>query len=78
MVYDTALRIGAKLGVEPKTVYLHRGTRSGAKALGIETNRPFIEVHEFPRQLRSLRPRELEDCLCIYKEAKGLLRRRIS
>lgn len=35
-VYDTALRIGAKLGMLPKRVYLHAGTRVGAKALGFD------------------------------------------
>ncbi len=30
-IYDTALRIGAKLKLEPKKVYLHAGTRVGAK-----------------------------------------------
>lgn len=33
-VYDTALRIGAKVGLLPRRVYLHAGTRVGAKALG--------------------------------------------
>lgn len=67
MVYDTALRIGAKLGLHPKGVYLHRGTRSGVRALGLDTDRPFINVYELPRELRTLRPHEIEDCLCIYK-----------
>jgi hypothetical protein len=35
MVYDTALRIGANLGVEPDRVYLHAGTRVGARKLGL-------------------------------------------
>ena len=33
-VYDTALCIGAK-GVLPEKVYLHAGTRSGARNLGL-------------------------------------------
>ena len=71
MVYDTALRIGAKLGLEPEVVYLHRGTRSGMKALGLDVGRPFIEVDELPQALRSLRPHEIEDCVCIYKSELG-------
>jgi len=67
MVYDTALRIGAKLGLEPEVVYLHRGTRRGARALGLDASRPFITLDELPHELRSLRPHEIEDCLCIYK-----------
>ena len=68
MVYDTALRIGAQLGFEPTAVYLHRGTRIGAAGLGLDTARPFIELHELPAELRSLRPQEIEDCVCIYKD----------
>ena len=73
MVYDTALRVGARLGFEPKVVYLHRGTRSGLRALGLNANRPFVEVSELPEELRSLRPHQLEDCLCIYKTELGLI-----
>src|SRR6202040_2897317 len=34
-VYDTSLRIGARLNVFPRRVYLHAGTRAGARALGV-------------------------------------------
>src|ERR1700683_1566062 len=34
-VYDAALRIGAKLNLFPKKVYLHAGTRRGARAWGL-------------------------------------------
>jgi hypothetical protein len=37
-IYDTALRIGAKSGLEPDMVYLHAGTRKGAKALGLDAS----------------------------------------
>ena len=68
MVYDTSLRIGAGLGVEPKFVYLHAGTRRGARALGLRWSAPYLRVSELPKQLRRrLRPREIEDVLCIYK-----------
>jgi hypothetical protein len=77
MVYDTALRIGAKLGLEPEVIYLHRGTRDGAGALGLDVTRPFIELPALPGALRSLRPHEIEDCLCIYKnELRALATRR--
>ena len=33
-IYDTALRLGAFLNLEPEHVYLHAGTRAGARALG--------------------------------------------
>lgn len=67
MVYDTALRIGARLGLEPEAVYVHRGTRIGLKALGFDARRPTVALHELPVALSSLRPHEVEDCLCIYK-----------
>ena len=37
--YDTALRIGFTLGIEPLTVYLHAGTRQGARAIGIRSSK---------------------------------------
>lgn len=66
-VYDTALRIGAFLGLEPELVYLHRGTRDGARALGLGRGCKTLEVGELPAEFRRLRPYEIEDCLCIYK-----------
>ena len=71
MIYDTSLRIGARLGVKPARVYLHRGTREGAKALGLKWRARQIEVPAFPRELRVLEPHEIEDCLCIFKEELG-------
>lgn len=65
--YDTALRIGSYLGFEPEGVYLHAGTRVGARALGMDTKRPYIPVDELPGPLRALPAHELEDLLCIYK-----------
>ena len=69
-VYDTALRIGAKLDLPPTQVYLHRGTRDGAAEIGIDPRRPSIAVAELPRAFAVLEPHEIEDCLCIFK---GLL-----
>ncbi|MBI4454929.1 MAG: hypothetical protein HY644_03415 [Acidobacteria bacterium] len=66
-VYDTALRIGAFKQLEPTTVYLHAGTRVGAKALGVNGSRKTAGLHELPRQFRKFRAWEVEDCLCIYK-----------
>lgn len=72
-VYDTALRIGAHLRLEPDLVYLHRGTRDGARALGLGRGRPSLRVDELPPEFRRLRPYEIEDCLCIYKRELGKL-----
>jgi hypothetical protein len=66
-VYDTTVRIGANLGLEPQLVFLHRGTREGARSLGFEPSRKTISPEEFPAVLRKLKPLEIEDALCIYK-----------
>lgn len=66
--YDTALRIGANLGLEPDRVYLHAGTLDGAKRLGIVSSEKSISIQVIPNELRRLKPREIEDALCIYKE----------
>src|SRR5260370_21958140 len=68
VVYDTALRIGAYLKLEPEEVFLHRGTREGAKALGFDGGRRSIRPDELPIAFRRLKPHEIEDCLCIYKD----------
>ena len=67
LVYDTSLRIGAKLMLSPEKVYLHAGTREGARYLGFEGTRRFLELHDLPLALQSLRPDQVEDVLCIYK-----------
>jgi hypothetical protein len=66
--YDTARRLGAKLGIEPKRVYLHAGTRAGAKALGLDYRRPYLPVTDFPEPLRTLSADMIESFLCIYKD----------
>lgn len=68
-VYDTAVRLGAFLGFKPECVYLHSGTRVGAKALGLGTGRrATLEMNELPAPFRRLSPDGVEDCLCIYKD----------
>lgn len=67
-VYDTAVRIGARLGLEPSKVYLHRGTREGAAALGLDTKKHALDLDDLPVELRILAAREAEDVLCIYKQ----------
>jgi hypothetical protein len=69
-VYDISQRIGSRFDLEPDRVYLHSGTRVGARALGFDGRRASLEVAELPDELtEQLRPRELEDLLCIYKNA---------
>jgi hypothetical protein len=66
-VYDAAVRIGAYLGMAPDKVYLHTGTRKGAKALGLETSQGCLDPDQLPRPLHRLSPDEIEDFLCIFK-----------
>lgn len=67
-VYDTALRIGAWLELFPGKVYLHAGTRWGARALGFDPKARALEVSELPQELQQLEPYEIEDLLCIFKD----------
>jgi len=76
--YDTALRIGLWRSLLPDKVYLHAGTRSGARNLGLDVSRGYLTLEDLPAQLRALEPHEIEDALCIYKNdfarrAPGLL-----
>ena len=66
-VYDTSLRIGAYLGIFPRKIYLHAGTKKGARALNLDTSKPYINKSQLPRVFQGLKPHELEDLLCIYK-----------
>jgi hypothetical protein len=67
-IYDTAAKIGAKLNLMPKLVYLHAGTREGARALGFSGKEKSIEQTRFPQEFLRLEPYEIEDVLCVYKE----------
>jgi len=66
--YDTAFRIGTKLGLAPKKVYLHAGTREGARKLGLDHKAETIEMENIPAALQELEPHEIEDVLCIFKD----------
>ena len=69
-VYDIAHRIGAFLGKAPTLVYLHAGTRIGARALGFRGDT--IDPSLLPLVFSCLTAAEIEDCLCIYKgELRG-------
>lgn len=67
--YDTAFRIGINLGLYPQKVYLHRGTRIGAKNLGLDFRKDVLEMSELPAELQELEPYQVEDFLCLYKDA---------
>lgn len=66
-IFDTSVRIGAKLKLEPKVVFLHAGTRQGARALGLDWHKKFIGRETLPREFEPLSACEIEDVLCIYK-----------
>ncbi|MEW6241261.1 MAG: hypothetical protein AB1564_10685 [Chloroflexota bacterium] len=67
-VYDTSLRIGAKLNLFPTKVYLHAGTRDGAKALGLNGKQKTVKPSDLPNDYHILKPHEIEDVLCIFKD----------
>lgn len=82
-VYDVAVRIGAYLGIEPYSVYMHAGVRQGFRAMSEalerigypkanwyirNINRDKIPVNNFPKPLDSMRADDVEDILCTYRE----------
>ncbi len=77
-VYDTACRLGLyrRLNLSPEVVYLHAGTQRGAKTLGLDTSRGYVELDELPKPFRLLEPWECEDFLCIYKARLAKLKRK--
>ncbi|MFA5179958.1 MAG: hypothetical protein WC405_01440 [Syntrophales bacterium] len=66
--YDTALRIGAKLNLHPKTVFLHAGTRQGASFITDIRGKESLNTSCLPMAIRELPPEQVEDILCIYKD----------
>ena len=73
-VYDTSLRVGSYLGFLPNKIYMHAGTRAGAKQLGIDHKKDFITKEKLPDELQKLRPHEIEDFLCIFKDKFGRIK----
>lgn len=67
-IYDISHRIGAHLGLKPDQVYLHAGTRVGAKALKIKLEKQALSMSQLPKPFHALKPHEIEDCLCIFKK----------
>ncbi len=73
--YDTALRIGWYLNLYPNQVFIHAGAKQGAKILletncvGMENLGRYVSLHEFPKELHSLAPFEVENFLCLWNKA---------
>lgn len=73
-VYDAADRLRHRLGLQSDhVIYLHAGARVGARRLagGRLPNESTwgIQRHQVPMGLRHLSTHEIEDILCIYKDA---------
>jgi len=62
------LRIGARLNLFPMKVYLHAGARQGARTLGLNARAATLDVSDLPTEFHALRPHEIEDVLCIFKD----------
>jgi hypothetical protein len=67
-LYDVSLRIGSYKGLFPQKVFLHAGTRKGARALGLSTQLSWLDMTSLPDWLQELQPYEVEDFLCLYKD----------
>jgi hypothetical protein len=71
-IYDASLRIGAYLRLTPERVYLHAGTRIGARKSGlllrVGGRREWLELNELPAPLRDLPPSDVENLLCITRD----------
>ena len=66
-IYDTATCIGCPLGVYPDEVFIHAGTKVGARALDVKGN--VVSKDKFVKVCKAfekLSPIQIEDFLCIY------------
>ncbi len=67
--YDTALRIGAKLRLSPRAVYLHCGSLEGARNLCLPRRHGRVKIDNLPPPLReNLTADQVETFLCRYKD----------
>jgi len=77
-VYDTALRIGAKLDIWPEVVYFHAGTMKGYKELAgtmkdykermkTKVKQGWVPLDDLPEEVRVLKPHHVENFLCIFE-----------
>lgn len=79
-IYDTAICIGVYFDLLPDKVFLHRGALVGAiNLLGKDTVKkrqklfmndkdfPYLEVEDFPTEVRKLKPHHIENFLCRFR-----------
>ena len=76
-IYDCASRLGYYLKLSPEYIYLHAGTRHGAKALGLDHRRDYLAKQDVPLPLRVLAAAQIESFLCIYRGAFTAIRREV-
>lgn len=74
-IYDTSLRIGSYLKIEPEQVYLHTGSKKGAEELEIKgylpsgsSNQKSLPMAVMPDELKPFKPAYLEHFFCVAKE----------
>jgi hypothetical protein len=67
-IYDIAHRMGWWLEIYPEKVYMHCGTTTGARYLGLKTSSESLKVKDFPPAIQILEPSQIEDFLCIFKK----------
>ncbi len=74
--YDISWYLAAQMGIEPEMVYLHRGTRVGARELGYLQNVRYVRVNVLSQiegcaSLLQLSAQEVENLLCDYHKEFG-------
>lgn len=67
-VYDVSVRVAAFLGKYPDRIYLHGGTREGARAFKIDSSRESVSKFELPRPIRKMPCHMIEDFLSKKKK----------
>ncbi len=74
-IYDTAVRIGAFLKIEPDRVYLHAGTREGIKTLEEKGylakgshKQKSLSISDMPKSMHKLSADEIQHFACAKKE----------
>lgn len=74
-IYDTAVRIGAFIRIEPDEIYLHAGTREGIKQLEEKgylvegsSKRRTIRRNEMPKEFEDMSADEIQHFTCYEKD----------
>jgi len=75
-IYDSSVRIAAYLNITPDRVYLHAGSKEGAKHLeskglvpGGSSANESIPMADMPKPFQRLHPTQVENLLCSFKSA---------